>query len=96
MERPELMVGEGANRISSGRISRHRPDGERRRMHEPRMLWKGNALKRYAHFPTMNSVNSNAAELRLYSRHGVGVPMEIRPTMTRRDEASELQHSNEG
>jgi hypothetical protein len=73
MERTELMVG-GANRIRSGRVSRHRPDGESRLVPEYRMLWKGTALISFANFPTINSVLSNAAELRLVSRHVVGFP----------------------
>jgi hypothetical protein len=47
-------------------------------------------------FPTINSVLSNAAELRLLSHHVVGVPVENGPPMTRRDEASELPNLNEG
>jgi hypothetical protein len=90
------MAGEGANRLRAGRLSRHRPDGESRRVPDDRMLWKGTALKRFTHFPTINSVLSNAAELRLQSHHVVGVPMENRHPMTRRDGASELPHSNEG
>jgi hypothetical protein len=64
-------------------------------MPDDRMLWNGNALKRFAHFPTLNSVHSNAAEIRLYSRHLVGNSKENRPTMTRRDRASELPNSKE-
>jgi hypothetical protein len=79
----------------AGRLSRHRPDGECRRVPDYRMLLKGTALMRYAQFPTINSVLSNAPELRLQSRHVVGVPMENRPTMTRLDRATELPHSNE-
>jgi hypothetical protein len=59
------------------------------------MGWKGKALMRFAHFPTINSIISNAAELRLQSRHVVGVPIENRHTMTRRDVVSELPHSND-
>jgi hypothetical protein len=51
---------------------------------------------RFAPFPTFNSVLSNAAELRLQSHHVVGFPMENRPPMTRRDEASELPNLNQG
>jgi hypothetical protein len=51
---------------------------------------------RVAPFPTINSILTNAAELRLKSRHIVGVPMENRSPMTRLDVASELPHSNEG
>jgi hypothetical protein len=61
MERTELMLGEGANRLRVGRNSRHRPDGESRRGNNERMLWKGNTLMLYAHFPTINSILSNAA-----------------------------------
>jgi hypothetical protein len=60
------------------------------------MLWNWNALMRFAHFPTINSILSNASELRLQSRHVCLLPMENRPPMTRRDEAFELPHSNEG
>jgi hypothetical protein len=95
MEQTELMLGEGVNRLRSGRLSRHRPDGEKRRMPEDRMLWKGNVLNRFATFRTINSVHSNAAELRLQSRHVFGVHIENRPSMTRRDGPSEHQHSNE-
>jgi hypothetical protein len=64
MERSELIVGQEANRIRAGRLSRHRPDGESRRMPDDRMLWKWNTLKQYSHFPTIYSVFSNAAGLR--------------------------------
>jgi hypothetical protein len=64
MERTELILGEGANRFSVGRLSRHRPDGESLRVPDYRMLWKGTALIMLAHFPTINSVFSNAGELR--------------------------------
>jgi hypothetical protein len=74
MERTDLMAGEGANRLRAGRLSRHRPEGECWRVPDYRMLWKGNALIRFAHFTTINSVLSNAAELRLQSRHVVGFP----------------------
>jgi hypothetical protein len=59
------MVVEGANLLMAGRLSRHWPDGESRRVPEDRMLWNGTALLRFAAFPTTNSVVSNAAELRL-------------------------------
>jgi hypothetical protein len=59
-----------------------------------RMLWKGRALMRFAAFPTINSVISNAAELRLQSCHVVGVPMEIRSPMRERDVASEHPNLN--
>jgi hypothetical protein len=45
---------------------------------------------RFAYFPNINSVLSNAADLRLYSLNEFGVPMGNRPRMTRRDVASEL------
>jgi hypothetical protein len=61
MERTDLMVGECANRLRVGRLSCHRPDGETRRVLADRMLWKGTALMRFAPFPTINSVSSNAA-----------------------------------
>jgi hypothetical protein len=77
------------------RLSRHRPDGECRRVPDDRMLWKGNALMRFAPFPTINSILSNGAEFRLQSQHVVGVLMENRAPTTRRDGASELPHSNE-
>jgi hypothetical protein len=59
------MVGEGLYRLRAGRISPQRPDVESRRGTDDRMLWKGNDLMRFAPFPTMNSVLSNAADLRL-------------------------------
>jgi hypothetical protein len=65
-------------------------------MQQDRMLWNGNPLNRFATFPTINSVHSNAAELRLQSRHVVRFCMKKRPPMTRRDGASEFPHSNEG
>jgi uncharacterized protein YyaL (SSP411 family) len=74
MERTELMVWDGANRISSGRLSRHRTDGESRHVPDDRMLCNWNALMLFAIFLTINSVLSHAAELRLASRHVVGVP----------------------
>jgi hypothetical protein len=84
------MVGEGADRLRAGRLLRHWPDGESRRMLDDWMQWKGTALKRFAQFPAINSVSSNAAELRLQSHHVVGFPMENRTPMTRRDLASDL------
>jgi hypothetical protein len=61
MARTDLMVGEGANRFMVGRLSRHRPDGESRRIANDRMLWKGTALVQFALFPTIISVMTNAA-----------------------------------
>jgi hypothetical protein len=95
MERTDLKVAEGANRLRAGRLSRHRPDGESRRLPDDRMLWKWTNLMRFAHFPTINSVFSNAAELRLWSRNVDGFPMQNRPPMARRDLASEAPNSNE-
>jgi hypothetical protein len=71
MERTELMVGEEANRIRAGRLSGHQQDGKCRRVPDDRMLWKYTALMRFAPFPTIDSVLSNAAELRLPSRQTV-------------------------
>jgi acyl carrier protein phosphodiesterase len=88
MERIDLMVGNGANRLRLRRLSSHRPDGESRRVPDNRMLWTGTALMRFADFPTINSVLSNAAELRYQSRHVFGSPLENRPPMPRRDVAS--------
>jgi hypothetical protein len=51
MERTELMVGEGMNRLRAGRLSRHRPDGKIRRVQDDRMLWKWNDLMWFAPFP---------------------------------------------
>jgi hypothetical protein len=67
-----------------------------RQVPDERMLWKWTDLMRFAHFPTINTVLSNAPELRIQSRHVIRFRMEKRPTMTRCDGASELQHSNEG
>jgi hypothetical protein len=75
------MLGEGVNRLREGRLSPHQPAGESRRVPDDRIFWKGNALMRFAHFPTFNSVLSNAAELRLHSHHVVRFPMENRPSM---------------
>jgi hypothetical protein len=52
MERTLLLLGEGVNRIRAGRFSKHRPECERRRVADDRMLWKGTALMRFATFPT--------------------------------------------
>jgi hypothetical protein len=90
------MVGEGSNRIISGIISRYRLDGGSRRLPDFRILWKGIALIRFAHFPTINSFVSNAAEQILQSRHVVGFPQENRPPLMSRDVLSEHPHSNEG
>jgi hypothetical protein len=60
------------------------------------MLWKGTALIRFAPFPTINSVLSNAAELRLQTRHVVGYHKEKPSIMTERDVASEIPNLNEG
>jgi hypothetical protein len=64
MERTELMDVEEANRITTGRLPSHRPEGECRRLPDDRMLWKRDNLMRFATFPTINSVLSNADELR--------------------------------
>jgi hypothetical protein len=50
----------------------------------------------FAPFTTINSVLSNAGEVRRQSRHVVGVPMENRLPMKGRDGPSELPESNEG
>jgi hypothetical protein len=60
------------------------------------MLWKWNALMRFADFFTIDSVLSNDDEHRRESRHVVEFSMENPPTMTRREVASEFPHSNEG
>jgi hypothetical protein len=96
MERTDLMAGEGANRLRTGRLSGNPPEGELRREPNDRMLWKGTALMRFVHFPSINSVLSNADELRLQSNNVVANPMENGPKMMGRDGASELPHSNEG
>jgi hypothetical protein len=95
MEQTELMVLEGLFRLRAGRLSRQRPEGESRLLPNDRMLWKRTSLIRFAHFPTINSVFSNAAELRRESRNVVGVPKENRPTVTRRDVASAVPNSND-
>jgi hypothetical protein len=64
MERTELVVWEGANRLTAGRNSSLRPDSDSRRVPDDRMLSKGTSLMRCAPFPTFNSFLSNAAELR--------------------------------
>jgi hypothetical protein len=48
----------------AGRLSSHRPDGENRGLPDNRMLWKRKTLMRFAPFPNINSVYSNAADLR--------------------------------
>jgi hypothetical protein len=60
------------------------------------MLWNWTALMRFATFPTINSVLSNAGELRRQLRQVVVFFMENRLAMTRRDGASGFLHSNEG
>jgi hypothetical protein len=60
------------------------------------MLWKWTDLIRFANFPTINSVISNAGELRRQSRQVDGFFMENLHTMKGPDEASEIPHSNEG
>jgi hypothetical protein len=95
MERTELMLGEGVNRLWSGRLSPHRPDGDSCRMTDDRGLWKGNAQMRFATFPTINSVISNASDLRQQSHDLVVLPKENRSPMTGRDRASELPNLNE-
>jgi hypothetical protein len=95
MERTELMVGEGAHRLRSGRLSRHPPNGESRQLTDDRMLWKGATLMLFAPVPTITTVFSNVAELRRYSLNLIVVPMGNRPKMTRRDVASDLPNSNE-
>jgi hypothetical protein len=51
MERTELMLVEGANRLRAVRVSRHRLNGESRRVRDDGMLWKGTALMRFALSP---------------------------------------------
>jgi hypothetical protein len=63
---------------------------------DDRILLKWNALMRFAPFPTINPVLSNAGDLRRHSRHVVGFYKEKRSPMTRREVASEFPHSNEG
>jgi hypothetical protein len=70
------MVGERTYRLRAGRLSRHGPDREIRRLPDNRMLWEWNALRRFANFPTINTVLSNAGELTRQSRHVVVFPME--------------------
>jgi hypothetical protein len=82
--------------IRSSGTRRLSPTGVSRRMPDDRMFWKGTTLKRFALFPTFNSVLSNAPELRLKSHHVVGFTMENRPPNTRRDLASVLPNLNEG
>jgi hypothetical protein len=53
MERIELMVVEGVNRLREGRLSPHRPDGYRRRLTDERMLWNGTVLMRFTRFLTI-------------------------------------------
>jgi hypothetical protein len=74
MELTELMLGEETNRLRAGRLSRHLPDGEIRRVPDDRMLWKLSALMRFVPFPTNNSFLSNAGELRRLSRHALCFP----------------------
>jgi hypothetical protein len=62
---------------------------------DDRILWNWTALMRFADFPTINFAVSNAADLRLHSRHLVGIPMGNRQPMTRRDGASYLPNLNE-
>jgi hypothetical protein len=50
---------------------------------------------RFAIFPTINWVIPNASDVRIQSHHVVGGRMENRPTMTRRDGASEFPNLNE-
>jgi hypothetical protein len=75
MERTELILGEGANRLRALHVSRHRPNDENRRVPDNRMLWEWNALMRFAHLPTINSDLSNAGEHSRQSLHVVGYPM---------------------
>jgi hypothetical protein len=96
MERTDLMAGEGTNLIRAGHLSSHRPDGESRRVPVDRMLWKGTALMRFAHVTAINSVLSNAADLRMQSHNVVGVRMENRPPVTTSDGESVLPNLNEG
>jgi hypothetical protein len=54
----------GANRLRVGRLSRHRPGGESRRLPDDQMLWMWTALMRFDNISNINLVSSNAAELR--------------------------------
>jgi hypothetical protein len=58
------MLVEGTNRLRAVSFSRHWPDGESRRVPDYRMLRVCTALKHFAPYATINSVSSNAAELR--------------------------------
>jgi hypothetical protein len=86
---------EGAINLRVVHLARQRPEGVRRRLPDDRMLKKGPALMRFTSFPTINTLLSISGEFRRHSRHVVGVPLQYRPTMTGRDGASELMHSNE-
>jgi hypothetical protein len=90
------MLGEGANRLRAGRYSRHQPDGESRRLPDEGMLCEWTALMRCEHFPTINSVLSNATVPGLQSRHVFGVPMEKRPPMTEHDVRPEHPNLTKG
>jgi hypothetical protein len=54
MEQTELSVVAGVNRFRVGRLSRHRPEGESRRVPDDRMLWMGYTVMRFNPFPTIN------------------------------------------
>jgi hypothetical protein len=64
MERTELMVQGGVNRLRAGRLSRHQPVGESRRDPDDGCCGEWTALMRFARFPTINLVLSNEGELR--------------------------------
>jgi hypothetical protein len=78
MERTDLMAREGANRLRVFRLSRHRPNGESRRVPDNRMLWNWTALMRFAPLTNINSVLSNAGDHRRPFIRVVAVQMEIR------------------
>jgi hypothetical protein len=96
MERTDLIVWEAAKRLRAGRRSRHMPEGEIRRLPDDGMLCNWTALMRFEIFATIISIHSNAAELRMQSRHVAGVPMENGSTMTSREGAINPPHSIEG
>jgi hypothetical protein len=78
LERIELMVGKGANRIRADPFHIIRFSGTRRLSPFGRWLETRTALRRFDPSPTINSVSSYAGELRRASSRVVEVQMEIR------------------
>jgi hypothetical protein len=78
LDRTELMVGNGANRIRAVHFHSIRSSGTRRLSPSGRCHERRPGLSQFVPSPAINSVLSFACELRRPSRRVVGVQLEFR------------------